>query len=206
MENGEPDPTRTQEEIRQFRDRVQQQLWHILSEPDTAADDERVVRFQTTIDALDWALGSHVAESPEAETDTGDALTPSAADGPTDEGLADWLAPRPAEPAPDEKPTGVIARLDALDWRIKAQLTIAFAAAVIVPFYLLRESLYGLGDWGYAGAFLVNGLSNATIILPAPGTISMPNRRRDSPDESRAASPPAASSQPSHASNGRGIR
>ena len=163
---------RTEEEIRELRDRVQSQLWSLLAEPKIATDDARLVRFQTTIDALDWALGSHAVVRPESETDPDDdTLGVFAADDLDDEFLADWLTPKAAGPILHEKPTGLLARLEALDWRIKAQLTLAFAAAVIVPFYIFRQSLYDLGEWGYLGAFLVNGLSNATIVLPAPGTI-----------------------------------
>ncbi|MDA1035583.1 MAG: VTT domain-containing protein [Chloroflexi bacterium] len=168
----EPQPMRSQEEIRELRERVQGQLWRLLAEPNVAPDDHRVVRFQTTIDALDWALGTHAIVRPESETDPDDdALEIFAADDLTDEFLAAWLTPRATGRIADEKPLGRLARLEALDWRIKAQLTIAFAAAVIIPFYIFRQSLYDLGEWGYLGAFLVNGLSNATIVLPAPGTI-----------------------------------
>ncbi len=163
---------RTDEEIRELRDRVQSQLWRLLNEPEVTPDDARVVRCQTTIDALDWALGSHALVRRESETDgDDDALRIFASGDLADGSLADLLAPEAAEPVLEERRPGLIARLDALDWRIKAQLTIAFAAIVIVPFYVFRESLNNLGEWGYLGAFVVNGLSNATIVLPAPGTV-----------------------------------
>jgi len=56
-----------------------------------------------------------------------------------------------------------------MDWRYKAQLTVAFGLAIIVATYLLRGQIMALGHWGYLGAFVVNAISNATIILPAPG-------------------------------------
>ncbi len=64
-----------------------------------------------------------------------------------------------------------IERADGIDWRYKAQLTIGFCIAIIVPIYVFRDSILEIGKWGYLGAFLINGLSNATIILPAPGGI-----------------------------------
>jgi membrane protein YqaA with SNARE-associated domain len=162
---------RSTEEIREVRERVQSQLWRLLTVPDVAPDDERVARFQATIDTLDWALGTHSIVRPETETDPGDdALAIFAADDLADESLASWLSPSAAEPVPEETPMERLAKLDALNWRIKAQLTILFAAIVVIPFYLFRESMNNLGEWGYLGAFLVNGLSNATIVLPAPGT------------------------------------
>jgi hypothetical protein len=139
--------------------------------PDVAPDDERVAPFQATIDTLDWALSTHSIVRPETETDPDeDALAIFAADDLADESLASRLSPSAAEPVPEAKPMERLAKLDALDRRIKAQLTIAFAAIVVIPFYIFRESMNNLGEWGYLGAFLVNGLSNATIVLPALGT------------------------------------
>jgi uncharacterized membrane protein YdjX (TVP38/TMEM64 family) len=62
-------------------------------------------------------------------------------------------------------------RVNAVDWRYKAQVTLFLALAITIPFYLLREEMLALGDWGYLGAFLVNGLSSASIVLPAPGGV-----------------------------------
>lgn len=56
-----------------------------------------------------------------------------------------------------------------MDWRYKVQITVGFCLAMIALTYLLRERISDLGDWGYLGAFVINGISNATIILPAPG-------------------------------------
>ncbi len=56
-----------------------------------------------------------------------------------------------------------------MDWRYKVQLTIGICLAIILATYLLRERIYALGSWGYLGAFIINGISNATIVLPAPG-------------------------------------
>ncbi len=32
-----------------------------------------------------------------------------------------------------------------------------------------RDAIAQLGNWGYLGAFLINGISSATVVLPAPG-------------------------------------
>lgn len=36
-----------------------------------------------------------------------------------------------------------------------------------------------LGKWGYLGAFLINGLSSATVVLPAPGGLLIAMMGRD---------------------------
>ena len=59
--------------------------------------------------------------------------------------------------------------MDRMDWRYKIQLTIGLCLVIVLATYLLRERISALGGWGYLGAFIVNGISNATIILPAPG-------------------------------------
>ena len=46
---------------------------------------------------------------------------------------------------------------------------LAFSVLVAVLLLVVREPLEGLGDWGYAGAFLIMLINNATIILPAAG-------------------------------------
>ncbi len=45
----------------------------------------------------------------------------------------------------------------------------AYSVATVVAMYLLRPYLTDLGNWGYLGAFIVNGASSATILFPAPG-------------------------------------
>ncbi len=79
---------------------------------------------------------------------------------------AEGTAARPSNPL-----SRLIRRADRIDWRYKAQLTVGFCLAIIIPVYLLRDRILSLGDWGYLGAFIINGLSSATIILPAPGGI-----------------------------------
>ena len=65
----------------------------------------------------------------------------------------------------------LINRFERIDWRYKIQLTIGICLAVTIPFYLLRDNIVGLEEWGYAGAFAINLVSSASIILPAPGAV-----------------------------------
>lgn len=60
---------------------------------------------------------------------------------------------------------------DRIDWRYKVLLTVGFALAMVGSMYLFRERILAMGNWGYLGAFIINGLSSATIIIPAPGGI-----------------------------------
>ena len=46
---------------------------------------------------------------------------------------------------------------------------LAFSVLVAALLVLFGESVERLGDWGYAGAFLIMLINNATIILPAVG-------------------------------------
>ena len=46
-----------------------------------------------------------------------------------------------------------------------------FSVLVAVVLLLAQEPLEGLGDWGYAGAFVAMLVNNATIILPAAGQL-----------------------------------
>ena len=70
-------------------------------------------------------------------------------------------------------PSGPLHRLldraDRIDWRYKLQLTVGFCLLIMVPMYVFRERMMALGEWGYLGAFMINGISSASIILPAPG-------------------------------------
>ena len=46
---------------------------------------------------------------------------------------------------------------------------LAFSVLIAVLLVRFGESVERLGDWGYAGAFLIMLINNATIILPAVG-------------------------------------
>ncbi len=46
-----------------------------------------------------------------------------------------------------------------------------FSVLVAVALLLAQEPLEGLGDWGYAGAFVAMLVNNATIVLPAAGQL-----------------------------------
>ena len=40
---------------------------------------------------------------------------------------------------------------------------------IVVAMTFFRQTIAQLGSWGYAGAFVVNAISSATVVLPAPG-------------------------------------
>ena len=40
---------------------------------------------------------------------------------------------------------------------------------IVVVMAVFRERIAQLGNWGYLGAFLINGISSASVVLPAPG-------------------------------------
>ena len=62
-------------------------------------------------------------------------------------------------------------KADSLDWRYKIISTLIFCSSSIALVYIYRDFIVSLGRWGYLGAFLINGLCSATIVLPAPGGI-----------------------------------
>lgn len=45
-----------------------------------------------------------------------------------------------------------------------------FSLAITVAMLVFRDAIVSLGRWGYIGAFVVSGLSSATLVLPAPGS------------------------------------
>ena len=59
------------------------------------------------------------------------------------------------------------------DWRTTALRILALMAAIAITVagYLLRDELKDLEVLGYPGVFLISLISNATIVLPAPGFI-----------------------------------
>ena len=59
------------------------------------------------------------------------------------------------------------------DWRTTALRVLALMAAIAITVagYLLRDELQNLEVLGYPGVFLISLISNATVILPAPGFI-----------------------------------
>ena len=64
--------------------------------------------------------------------------------------------------------------MDRIDWikkRFIPLLIILFVIAITVGIFLYREKVAELQGYGYLGAFLASVVSNATIVLPAPGII-----------------------------------
>ena len=56
-----------------------------------------------------------------------------------------------------------------LTFRHKVAAFVWFTVIMAVAMLLLRDLMLKMGDWGYLGAFIINGLSSATLVLPAPG-------------------------------------
>ncbi len=60
----------------------------------------------------------------------------------------------------------------------KLELLILATVLIIVASMLFVPGTVDLGNWGYPGAFVINALSTATLLLPAPGIaliVSMAN-------------------------------
>jgi membrane protein YqaA with SNARE-associated domain len=59
------------------------------------------------------------------------------------------------------------------DWRTTALRVLALIAVIAITLagYLLRDELKNLEVLGYPGVFLISLISNATVVLPAPGFI-----------------------------------
>lgn len=60
----------------------------------------------------------------------------------------------------------------------KLELLILVTVVIIVASMLFVPGTVDLGNWGYPGAFVINALSTATLLLPAPGIaliVSMAN-------------------------------
>lgn len=171
-------PMRKDRDLKQLRKQITEAIAEASDYPSTPAQEGRLQDLSVAQAALDWALGERHARDFREQVETearalvhharaaaSVVATPDAPAAVEAEDLEPWLPP---SRNPFQR---LIDKLDALDWRIKAQLTVAFALAIIVPFLFLRDEVLALGDWGYLGAFIINGLSSATIILPAPGAL-----------------------------------
>ena len=181
---------RSPEEVDRIRKQLQQLLEEAASLPDmdSRAQDD-VAYLNNVIETMDWMLGDCSTEELLGQClmqlkSAGIGLSQASAPSFSRDQWHPYSAKEPAdflwaasEPAASEevRPPGLFGRLfdrlNAVDWRYKAQATLLFALAITIPFYLLRDEILALGDWGYLGAFLVNGLSSASIILPAPGGV-----------------------------------
>ena len=62
------------------------------------------------------------------------------------------------------------ATLKRADW-LPLLCALALSAVVSVLVFLYRDALGRLGDWGYAGVFLVQLVNSLTILLPAVGHV-----------------------------------
>ena len=67
--------------------------------------------------------------------------------------------------------TRLLARRPVFSWRMQLLLVLGFSFLAAISAIMLKEWILQLGSWGYLGAFLINGISNATIFFPAPGAV-----------------------------------
>ena len=88
-----------------------------------------------------------------------------------------WRQPDDTAPVVDSrtpelraKPS-LVSRLKTLHPTVpqKLELLILVTVIIIVASLLFVPGTLDLGNWGYPGAFVINALSTATLILPAPG-------------------------------------
>ena len=56
-----------------------------------------------------------------------------------------------------------------LTLRHKVAAIVWLSILIAVVMTLFRETVAQLGNWGYVGAFVINGISSASVVLPAPG-------------------------------------
>ena len=54
-------------------------------------------------------------------------------------------------------------------FRHKVATVIWLSILIVVVMAVFQDTIAHLGSWGYLGAFLINGISSASIVLPAPG-------------------------------------
>ena len=66
-----------------------------------------------------------------------------------------------------------------LRWWQQLLLFVGLSAGLAVLTYVYRDAIAGLGSWGYLGAFVINGISSATIFFPAPGAAVIMVMARD---------------------------
>lgn len=60
-------------------------------------------------------------------------------------------------------------RMPKMSLRIQILLFIYFSIATVAVMIIARPWILDLGAWGYAGAFGISLLGNASVLLPAPG-------------------------------------
>ena len=74
-------------------------------------------------------------------------------------------APAPATNVPDSRKRPRFR----LTLRHKIAAMVWLTIAIFVAMTVFHDTIAHLGSWGYLGAFLINGISAATVVLPAPG-------------------------------------
>ena len=56
-----------------------------------------------------------------------------------------------------------------LHLRLKVAAVVWLSILIAIVMTLFRGTIAQLGNWGYLGAFAINGISSASVVLPAPG-------------------------------------
>ena len=65
--------------------------------------------------------------------------------------------------------TSRVSHRTGLSLRHKVAAIVWLSILIVVAMTLFRETIAQLGNWGYVGAFVINGISSASVVLPAPG-------------------------------------
>lgn len=52
----------------------------------------------------------------------------------------------------------------------RAVLLVLLSAMIVVLMSIFRSDINSIGSWGYLAAFLITGVTTASIVLPSPGT------------------------------------
>ena len=129
--------------------------------------------------------------SPQESAPLNDDVGPSASESGKKRHNSEWSAAIWRQPddtasvsdshAPESRARpSLVSRVKALHPTVpqKLELLIVATVVIIVASLLFVPGTLDLGNWGYPGAFVINALSTATLILPAPGIaliISMAN-------------------------------
>ncbi len=66
-----------------------------------------------------------------------------------------------------------------MSFKKKIFLMISLSLLAVTATIVFRDTIAGLGSWGYLGAFIISLISSSTILLPAPGGAAVVLMGRD---------------------------
>ena len=66
-----------------------------------------------------------------------------------------------------------------MSFKMKVSLMVFLSVLAAAGTIIFRDTIAGLGSWGYLGAFIISLISSATILLPAPGGAAVVLMGRD---------------------------